>query len=130
MTKARPGGPPALVVSSKMPRFQDLYTLRVALRCAVLEGLDSRYAPRVALRCGSAVMLNGMLGCFGSGRGRRACHCGLLAWQLSDALYYCAHVVSPLSADFRPSTAGLQANRRRQRQRGRVVDQERGRLLP
>ncbi|KAI7841303.1 hypothetical protein COHA_004922 [Chlorella ohadii] len=32
MTKARPGGPPALVVSSKMPRFQDLYTLRVALR--------------------------------------------------------------------------------------------------
>ncbi|PRW59420.1 putative signal peptidase complex subunit 2 [Chlorella sorokiniana] len=31
-TKARPGGSPVLVVSSKLPRFQDLYTLRVALR--------------------------------------------------------------------------------------------------
>lgn len=32
MTKARPGGPPAVVVSSKLPRFQEQYTLRVALR--------------------------------------------------------------------------------------------------
>lgn len=32
MTKARPGGPAAVVVSSKLPRFQEQYTLRVALR--------------------------------------------------------------------------------------------------
>lgn len=39
LTKARPGGAPALAVSSKLPRFQEQYTLRVALRCcAVLRG--------------------------------------------------------------------------------------------
>lgn len=47
-TKARPGGPPALVVSSKLPRFQELYTLRVALRCAAR---DSGRRAAAGLEC-------------------------------------------------------------------------------
>lgn len=32
LTRATPGGPPALAVSSRLPRFEEQYTLRIALR--------------------------------------------------------------------------------------------------
>ena len=37
LTKAAPGGPPALAISSKLPRFDDKYTLCIALRWVLRE---------------------------------------------------------------------------------------------
>jgi hypothetical protein len=38
LTRARPGGPPAVAITSRLPRFQELYTLRVAPRWLVWAG--------------------------------------------------------------------------------------------
>ena len=32
LTRAVPGGPPALAISTRLPRFQETYTLRIAPR--------------------------------------------------------------------------------------------------
>ena len=34
LTRAVPGGPPALAIASRLPRFAENYTLQIALRCA------------------------------------------------------------------------------------------------
>ena len=40
LTRAVPGGPPALTVSTHMPRFQETYTLRIAPRWVVHACMD------------------------------------------------------------------------------------------
>lgn len=113
LTKAAPGGPPALAVSSKLPRFEETYTLKIAPRCVSSHGCRRRargpYSrPHV---------------CRHWRQGSVQLWCCPPAWVKLQVLNPCRAPSSSLQE--RASGGG----RGRRRRRG-VSEQRRGRVLP
>jgi signal peptidase complex subunit 2 len=59
LTRTVPGGPPALAISTRLPRFQETYTLRIATRWvggqAAAEPVPMLHCPALVLACSMSV---------------------------------------------------------------------------